>query len=383
MDNNSENKSKTIGIITFHRYSNPGTVLQALALQDKIEEYGYHVELIDFEARISETRLENFTNHIRRIPVYIKDFKKYYYQFVYRDNIKLKQTLSNSFHDNTIHVGNNKYYSTEQLCENPPVYDGYIVGSDQTWNPNVSHNPDAFYLTFVEDSDRCGSYAPSVASSRLTNAQEQRMCSLLPHIRWLSCRERSGAEKIEKLTGRMVKTVLDPTLLLDMEQWEKYTKPVKVYKPYILQYILGESKEHRDYVRNISQKLNMPIINISTTFLDWKENNVLICGPDEFLWLIKNASLVCTDSFHGTAFSLNLNVPFVSFERYSRDNAKSENTRLYDLLNSIGLESRIVDANTSIDIFDIDFSNAMTRLLKLREESEEYLKKMLLSITGC
>ena len=382
MEKNVEKQRKTIGIMTFHRYSNPGTVLQALALQEKIEECGFNAELIDFEARVRETRLEKLMVHLRRIPVYIRNFDKYYYQHINRDKIVKKAQLSNNFHDKTIHVSRLKYSSTEQLCEAPPIYDGYLVGSDQTWNPNVSHNPDAFYLTFVKDKAKCGSYAPSVASSRLTIDQEQRMRDLLNHISWLSCRESSGTKKIEMLTGRKVKTVLDPTLLLTSQQWEAYVKPIDVCKPFILQYILGESKEHRDYTRNISQKLRIPIINISTTYLDWKEKNTLICGPDEFLWLIKNASLVCTDSFHGTAFSINFNIPFVSFERYRRDSANSENTRLYDLLNNVGLDHRIADKKNEIDYLELDYTDAMNRLQFFREDSENYLNNMLLNITN-
>lgn len=384
-NNLNEVRKKNIGIITFHKYSNPGTVLQALALQDAVEALGYHAELIDFEARVNRSKWQYLSSHVLRIPIYLRYYEKYYLQKKYNFKIIEKSQLSNAFHDQYLHLGSRKYNSSQELCDNPPVYDGYVVGSDQTWNPNVSNNPDAFYLTFVKEREKCGSYAPSIAVNRLSREQELRAGRLLEHIQWLSCREKQGAEIIRRITGRDTANVLDPTLLLDDRAWRNYEKRYTAPANYILQYILGESKEHREYVKHLSEKLKLPVINISTTYLDWKSGKVSICGPDEFIWLIDNASLVCTDSFHGTAFSVNLNTPFVSFERYKKNKAKSENSRLYDFLSMLGIEKKIVDPgniSADMDYAETDFTTANKKLEDMRRYSLKYLEEMLLSITS-
>ena len=187
---------KTIGIITYHHYYNYGTMLQALALQEKVEQLGYQAELIDFKQDNSLSRYEMLKLRIKRMPVYIKERKKYRALADSREKIKEKNELFEQFYKTYLHVGKKKYTTTQQLMENPPVYDGYVVGSDQTWNPFVANSPEAFFLPFVENKSKKGSYGPSLAVKSLSDEKEKEYRKKLSNFSFLSCREQDGAQWI-------------------------------------------------------------------------------------------------------------------------------------------------------------------------------------------
>ncbi len=304
-----------VGIITFHHNSNYGSMLQALALQEAIRKNGFETEFIDFVPQLKKTIYELLKIRIKRFPIYLLEYKKYYTLYKNRKNIVQKNNAFEDFYKKHLQVSHNTYHSMEEIKKNPPLYDGYIVGSDQTWNPYASNNPDAFYLNFVSKNKLRGSYAPSIAVSKLNLKQSERLKRLTQNIEYLSCREKHGSELLKKLTGRNVETVLDPTLLLSSSDWMKFSSANFESKPYIMQYFLGENKQHREFVKKLSIKTGWEIISIPTAYMDFNDSicKQYICGPDEFISLIKNASFLCTDSFHGTAFSINFNVSFFLF----------------------------------------------------------------------
>ena len=159
----------TIGIITYHHYYNYGTMLQALALQMKIEELGYKCEIIDFKQNNDLRKFELVRLRIRRMGIYIKDFKKYYALRSIKNSIIERNEKFEKFYGKYLKVSQNNYTSSEQLESDPPKYDGYVVGSDQTWNPNVGKNPDAFYLSFVEKKNRFNVEGKSLLEDFKTN----------------------------------------------------------------------------------------------------------------------------------------------------------------------------------------------------------------------
>ena len=337
---------KTIGIITYHHYYNYGTMLQAYALQKKIDLLGYCSELIDFKQNNTPSTLQLLGIRLRRLPAYIKELK-----------------------------------------ENPPAYDGYIVGSDQTWNPYVANNPEAFYLTFVTDSRKKGSYAPSLAVSHLNEQQKTMFRKRLQDFRFLSCRESAGAKLLEEAIGKPVVNVIDPTLLLNKSEWETVITEEPVGEKYILTYFLGEVKEHRDFVHELARRTGLKVIAIPVSYMDiidptFEKHWV---GPDKFLSLIKNAEYVCTDSFHGTMFSINLGVDFFSFCKTKDAEKSSENSRLYSALELFGLSSRLVNGDNQekllCELPQIDYECVQVLLNNEREQAEVYLRNMLAGIT--
>lgn len=376
---------KTIGIITYHHYYNYGTMLQALALQEKVEQLGYQAELIDFKQDNSLSRYEMLKLRIKRMPVYIKERKKYRALADSREKIKEKNELFEQFYKTYLHVGKKKYTTTQQLMENPPVYDGYVVGSDQTWNPFVANSPEAFFLPFVENKSKKGSYGPSLAVKSLSDEKEKEYRKKLSNFSFLSCREQDGAQLLSRITQKEVKCVLDPTLLLSAKEWGKYCEFEIPKEPYILVYFLGEKSEHRRAVEKIQKLTNWKIISLPAAYLEMENNDYkkVWGGPKEFLSLIRGAALICTDSFHGTMFSINFQRNFFSFCKSSDSEESSENSRLYSALNIFGLSNRIIhnmDNLTAEDI-SIDYKNVTPILEEQRRDSIEYLENMLFEMT--
>ena len=376
---------KTIGIITYHHYYNYGTMLQALALQEKVEQLGYQAELIDFKQDNSLSRYEMLKLRIKRMPVYIKERKKYRALADSREKIKEKNELFEQFYKTYLHVGKKKYTTTQQLMENPPVYDGYVVGSDQTWNPFVANSPEAFFLPFVENKSKKGSYGPSLAVKSLSDEKEKEYRKKLSNFSFLSCREQDGAQLLSRITQKEVKCVLDPTLLLSAKEWGKYCEFEIPKEPYILVYFLGEKSEHRRAVEKIQKLTNWKIISLPAAYLEMENNDYkkVWGGPKEFLSLIRGAALICTDSFHGTMFSINFQRNFFSFCKSSDSEESSENSRLYSALNIFGLSNRIIhnmDNLTAEDI-SIDYKNVIPILEERRRDSIEYLENMLFEMT--
>lgn len=376
---------KTIGIITYHHYCNYGTMLQALALQEKVEQLGYQAELIDFKQDNSLSRYEMLKLRIKRMPVYIKERKKYRALADSREKIKEKNELFEQFYKTYLHVGKKKYTTTQQLMENPPVYDGYVVGSDQTWNPFVANSPEAFFLPFVENKSKKGSYGPSLAVKSLSDEKEKEYRKKISNFSFLSCREQDGAQLLSRITQKEVKCVLDPTLLLSAKEWGKYCEFEIPKEPYILVYFLGEKSEHRRAVEKIQKLTNWKIISLPAAYLEMENNDYkkVWGGPKEFLSLIRGAALICTDSFHGTMFSINFQRNFFSFCKSSDSEESSENSRLYSALNIFGLSNRIIhnmDNLTAEDI-SIDYKNVIPILEEQRRDSIEYLENMLFEMT--
>ena len=191
------------------------------------------------------------------------------------------------------------------------AYDAFIIGSDQIWNPDFDFNSNLEYLPFVPSPQKLA-YAASFGISRITENREL-TASYLRDIPSISVREDAGAAIVEDLTGARAEVVLDPTMLLDVEEWRAIAqKPAMsiIDVPFMLKYVLGDDA-YEDAIDGFARERGLAVINLS--------DKSLPVGPAEFVWLIANASMVCTDSFHASVFSLLFHRPFIIFERQSAD----------------------------------------------------------------
>ena len=362
-------------------------MLQAYALQKKVEQLGYKSEIIDFKQNNEPSRLQLLGIRIKRLFVYVRDFRKYMTLTSVKASFSKRNLKFEAFYSNNFKLSNQKYTDSLQLIENPPIYDGYVVGSDQTWNPYVAKNPEAFYLTFVKDDAKKGSYAPSLGVARLKDEHKCKFKKLLSGFRFLSCRESIGARLLSEVLESPVLNVLDPTLLLDWNDWSTVCTGKKEKLPYILAYFLGNVKKHREFVRELAKKTGLKVVSIPVSYLDINEPlfEKEWVGPDGFLSLIKNAEYVCTDSFHGTMFSINFGVNFYSFCKTKDAENASENSRLYSALELFGLSNRLVTSlNQNMvlkNLAVVDYSDVRRVLENERMKSLSYLKDMLKKIT--
>ena len=369
---------KRIGIITYHKFYNCGSMLQAYALQKYLEMQNFDSEIINYIiADNSESKIQILINRIKRILI---PEKRKTMVFKAR-NSKLMQEHKKSFdkfYDKYIKLSKEKYSTEKELRENLPIYDIYAVGSDQMWNPYVKIRSNAFYLSFVPDEMKKISYAPSIGGNFIAKEKQENMKKYLEKFDYLSCRDEKGCEILSKLLNRKVEHVVDPTLLLDKEEWSKIGCPVDgIDREYILCYFLGNKKENIKFANELGKRTNKKVYYIYTLANDIiDENNYLFnVGPQEFIWLIKNAQCICTDSFHGTIFSMNFKKDFYSFTK-RKDGEGSDNNRIYGILKEFGLENRLINDKNNREINEIepiDYSKINPILNKEIQKSKEYL----------
>lgn len=378
---------KQIGILTYHHHENYGTMLQAFALQEALRRMGHDAQIIDFFQPVAPVGEELQQLHRQRILHYLTHPRTYAgkardaaIRKLMRPHLAQKSAQFERFYRENFRLSPRHYGSTAQLEAQPPEYDVYLVGSDQTWNPLVGGNPDAFYLTFAPERAIRASYAPSVSISSLSHDQAQRMKKLLEHVDYLSCREQEGAELLRSLTGRPVAAVLDPTFLLDGGAWDAFAQETEHPPKYLLQYLIGRVPAHRSYIRAFARRLGLPIVSIPCTPADMLDPHTQKqwVGPGGFLSLIRDAQVVCTDSFHGTAFSLNYGTPVFSFCKTADSAKSSENSRLHSIYRQFGLSSRLItDLTRSPAELSMDSAVLEENKKRLVEHSLRYLTSFL------
>ncbi len=371
-----------IAIITWFHYRNYGTALQVTATYRYLRELGHTVDIINykpysyFPEPIHDYNIKYLLSKIKS-----KLFStKYSIPFDY-DNSQKKQEKFSDF------LSNNLTFTAEcstlsDLCELNGKYDAFICGSDQIWAPTLfdSH----YFLDFVTDDNKKIAYAPSLGLPKIDNRHVKcHMRNLLLKFKHLSVREDKGQEIIESLTGQKAKLVCDPTMLLSAQDWNKICKQTaKDEAPYILVYMLGKNDRHWSAVQKLSKEKKLPLKIIPVFSSDTKRIGCINTpiGPSEFVALIANASIVCTDSFHGIIFSINYNKQFVPFERFPSNNTKNQNSRVYNILSLVGLTKSLVKYNDSTTKYKkIEYRTINNTINAFRNKSIEFLTVALSS----
>lgn len=253
-------------------------------------------------------------------------------------------------------------------------YDYFITGSDQVWNPNFNRMSDIDFLVFATPEKRVA-FSASFGISEIPEDMKDYYKERLLGIKYLSVREDTGKDIIENLTGREdVQVLVDPTMLLTSEEWDKVAKKpeqLKDNKKYILNYFLGElSDKRKKEIQEVAEKNDCEIINI----LD--ENSPFYqTGPSEFLYLEKNAFLICTDSFHSCVFAILFNKPFIVFDR--EDAMEKMNSRLETLLKKFKLEDRWYNNKIEEEQLKIDYTEAYKILESEREKAKIFINNAI------
>lgn len=374
---------KSVGIITMHKVWNFGSALQAYATQYAIDSLGYSAELIDykypnlehsaFQNRIAQTADLNIQQSLRLLLSKIKS------KICTKDN-----NLFEKFYSDNFCCSKSQYFSRLDLHINPPHYDIYLSGSDQVWNPNYIGFDTTFMLDFVPGQSKKVSFASSFSVSEIPTCFKKLYKPCLESYSYISVRESSGKRIIKELTGKEAQVVCDPTLLLDASQWLSLVDRsyVKVSEPYLLVYIMGYAynpyPDIYNYIERVNNELQLPIIYVNAhpgkLGDKFKEIKVGPLGPNEFLYLVSHASFVVTDSFHGTAFSLNFGRRFISCVK----SLTNSDSRMLDLLYIVGEDQRAVVFNQHDQIsFEPLSSLTVERLKDYRVSSIQYLKQIL------
>lgn len=371
-----------VGLITYYG-DNCGACLQAHALQNVINELGHNCDIINYNG-VKDFPKPPMSTRIKNIKGPKDLFIKAYLKLSKKENTTSKGVYD-KFRREKMRFSDEYYDSFNTLSLNPPNYDAFVCGSDQIWNPTFRQNTNnrAYYLDFVPSGKKRISYAPSIGTTNIPQECKVEMSELLNKIDYLSVREQEGSEVIKSVAELDAEVVLDPTLLLTRKYWDKIHSDVRIEGKYILTYLFGEMEYEYEFIKHMSQKLGVKVVAIPRNRKDLMSNHELVydVGPAEFVNLIKNAEMVITDSFHATVFSLIFNTPFYSLLRNEIDHKYSMCSRLYSILNLVGLESRIITPSVKINEikghFDIDFIDVDKKLEKERSRCIEFLKNAL------
>lgn len=385
-----------IGIVTYVKCDNYGAELQAYALQWKLNKLGYDAEVIDLEK--IEKDLASNTSSI--IPAIVNRFKVLGWKAPWSilrlvinvlkrkvtaqkniDNIKIKHQLFTDFFENYIRHSN-KYYTIAEIRKTIDLnYDVYIAGSDQIWNYMHTDNLDVYFLEFAKKfKAKRVSYAASISVSHIPDSKKETYKELLPNIQYLSVRELQGAKIIKELTGLEAEVVLDPTLLINSNEWKENVIQLPEFKEkYVLIYTLSGSSYIKRLSQYIAKKLNCKIVDMRIDFQKNKNDKIITCydlGPREWVGLISKAEYVITDSFHGTAFSINFNKPFTTLV----NPVSNMNSRVLSILEITQLTNRIIyddGKNTMPKDLTVDFTFVNQIIEQWRKKSIDFIHKSL------
>lgn len=367
---------KKVGIITMHQVRNYGSFAQAYATQRAIEKLGYDAELIDYKypnelhgtKKNLRGKLLHFANVVTKSLIPGKPHKKFEQR--YQEAFEHYYKLSNA------------YSSKNEIMENPPLYDIYVVGSDQVWNDKFIKQDDTFFLGFAPENVKKIAFASSFGKKKIAKENEAYYRDKLCSLDKIAVRENSGVTLAKELTGRKdIEQVMDPTFILNADEWRKVLVPfTRTKRPYIFVY----GSHCQDYMlkmaKKIADKKGWDVYKVNGTVVDYYNKNIhclLDIGPREWMGIIENAEMVFACSFHGVAFSIQFNTPF--FAVFKGD--EQFDSRLESLLSELSLQKhRLVTNSQNIDInnaYECDWIRINKTLDEKRNTSLDVLRSFL------
>lgn len=385
--------SKKVAIITlfYHNY-NYGGVLQAYALQKTIEQLGYICDVVNLDRSIINPDFSSFAGKMKGGLIKIKKkcdkirkTQKYTDVFV-TEELEHKKNYFENFMLTHVKQTESVYncYNVKELVD---LYDIFVCGSDQVWSP-VSGRPETF-LSFVPPSKKKISYAASIGADAITHKYAKYIKPMLKTFNAISVRESSAKQIIDSILKNNNSVIsLDPTLLLTVDEWDAVSKPLDslINSKYILMYFIGEADTSWELAYNYAKTRKTNIVNIAYNKMKFSQRDYLHpdisyynVGPSEFLWLIKNAECVLTDSFHGTVFSIIYQKPLYIYKREHENANGSMNGRIDSLLNILEITENISltkqTDNTALHVED--YSKVKTSLEKQKKISINFLEQAL------
>lgn len=388
---------KQIGLAVVTYKDNFGSALQTYATQYVLNKLEYETGIFDINGVHRDINKKKVKYYLSR--VFQKDERKYLFDNLisrgrkktnvssdkYAENMRIRHKMYQDFNRKWLKFFP-KVNGWRELEQQSATCDHVVVGSDQLWRPsNIAGC--YFTLEFVPDNVNKIALSTSFGVSELPKSLHRHAKAYLNRINSISVREDTGKQIVKNLIGRDISVVCDPTMLLDAKQWME----IQDEKPftdgnYILVYFMGENPQHREFVKKLKDATGYKVVGLmhGATYVatdeglaDEEPYNV---GPSEFINLIRNAKYMCTDSFHGTVFSILNGTMFFSFRRYEDASKFSTNDRLHTLLKWTGLSNRMLYGDEDVCKCieqAIDFDAVLKRVAYRREESLSYLRDAL------
>ena len=368
-----------IKVITRHAPSNYGSLLQSIATIRTIERLGHECEIIDYQ-RPDERGLKCVLTQASRKKAYANPMKKMLY-------VAIRYPLE-TYAQVKFEKMRRKYLKLTTRCSSHQDLkkleaDVFMTGSDQVWGPTIDGRYDsAYFLQFVDSNTPKLAYAASFGKTKFDERTVTEYKSMLAEYDKIAVRENSAVTMLHDwgLTN-CVGQVLDPTLLLDSEEWKRLLvdeSDLRKYegKKYILVYQIHNDPKLSDYAKRLAKHTGLELLRVNPMLHQKVRGGKFICCPDlgEFLALIDNASCIVTDSFHGTCFAINFGKQFIEI---LPNNATG--TRNQSILELTGLSNRILRDFNDYSLFGekINFNKVYEALTVERKHSVSVMKELL------
>lgn len=365
--------------VTFDHTTNYGSCLQAYALQTVMEKMIVRNEPCSYALLPASTIIRNdFRKRIvtkRTLWIRMKNR-------ILRQITRTRRKKFEIFEKEKMHYAD--CTDRQQLPKLNQQFDAFVCGSDVIWNFSFTQADPIYFLDFA-DKYRF-SYAASFGKADIHYESEKVLFQerseeiyrrYLPGFDQISVREKSAVEIAEAFSGKKVKQVCDPVLLLDREEWDRVIPQRSSGKKYIFAYNTSIKPNFDIFLKALQKQTGLPVVHVV-----WKASDAIrqktLCFPEPQKWLqaLRDAEYVVTNSFHATAFSILYKKVFFTVMQDGK--LDRTNVRIYDFLSSAGLENRIItDTPDLIDCTIPDFTEADKMIRQHREESLLFIHENL------
>ena len=353
-------KTSVISMIGIQNY---GSVLQVFATKKKLEEYTDNVEIIN---NIQNSRLVDIVGNNGRNPfrLLVSIISCFFYAHIFKN-------MKNKYLNMSTYI----YSSKKDFDEYNADADIYCVGSDQLWNTDYCRHMylAARFLGFIPEGKRKFAFSSSFGKEHVDNTTVAQTKGWIHQFERISVREESGVKILkEQYDYPNAVHLVDPTLAMPPEFWRRYAPKPRIVGQYILVFQLTRNRKAETFAKKLSKKTELPLVHLCSRFSQILLHGKKILFPPyfELISLIDNARYVLTDSFHGAAFSMNLNTEPIIFLY------RSNPGRITNLLRLLDAEQRVVSDFNDFDIVNrpVDFEHINNVLAKERERVDEFLR---------
>ena len=357
------------GLLTFYHIHHYGAMLQAYATERAVESLGSGCEIIDYYV--------NQDNALFQRPTGLGSAAHDAHTALHYGPLKPPDERFEAFSRGHMNISGTRDESLAELRQAEQIVALLLSGSDQIWNPKIFPNGRFDPVFFGAFSDRRKiAYAPSFGIPRIPDGMEEALRGYLESFSHLSVRERQGQAIVRDIIGQDVPVVLDPTLLLTQADWASVARDGGAGQGYILCYCISRPGALAPYIRRLAEETGLPVVQLcgARQKVHPKARCIFSAGPAEFLGLFRDAAYVCTNSFHGTVFSVQFQKPFFTCVAPA-EMAVPESSRTFSLLSRLGLGDRIIGKGDTAELTaPIDWAAVEGRLIQERQMSLTYLR---------
>lgn len=365
-----------IAILTQPLHNNYGGLLQAFALQHYLKHQGHDVLTVDFskDNKLRYFGIKTIIGNVIRKYLLRRPLKS-----IFPVTDKLKRAIgqhTNRFIAEHIQTTQKIHSVAEFTYIKQYGFDAYIVGSDQVWRPAYSPGMVAFFLSFLSNQDKAKrvAYAASFGVDNCDEFSAEQLAEYAPLLQRfdaIGVREDSAVDLCKQHFGTIAEHVIDPTLLLDKEAYcDLVIKDnIPVSNGNMMVYVLDKAPAKQQIIQQVASERRL------TPFTVMPEQDGIYPPVTKWLRGFMDAEYVVTDSFHGVAFSIIFNKPFIAIGNHGRGLA-----RFTSVLNMFELSERLVFSQNQLTSELINTPIDFTKINQIKIAQQKLAKDFLYNV---